>query len=182
MTSLAEIDVVAAITAPVSKGGEHSTEPLVKYLRGGGQITDYLRRLLVELLDENGSNALQLRLARRDNRRMSSKEDVDRDVAAYYRVQELAGAEVSESLCQYIVEFLSINWRKGKAVWALNRDLRNGQKVFLIELDGVTEFELRDGAAVSKENAIKIAAFEISKSSTAVKKMLIKLDRINREQ
>jgi hypothetical protein len=103
MVKIAEIDVLHALTAPVSKGAAHPTVSLVEHLRAATSISDYLCKGLADLLDEHGTSALQLRLGRRDKRRASSKEDIDRNFVAYQRVQQLAEAEVTDELCRDIL-------------------------------------------------------------------------------
>jgi hypothetical protein len=106
MASLTDINLKLAITKLVSKGRSHSIQPLVLYLRDGGALTDDLRNFLVELLDEHGKSELRLRLGRRDNRRMLSEEEVESHFLAWHRVQDLAGATVTETLCTELVRAL----------------------------------------------------------------------------
>lgn len=168
MVKIAEIDVLHALTAPVSKGAPHSTGEVVEYLRATASISGYLCRGLADLLDEHGTSALQLRLGRRDTRRTSSKEDVDRNYVAYQRVQELAGATVTDALCHDI--------HGGLPGWELKH-----QREYLFQRDGITEIRLRPRTRVSKNIAIKIAAFQINKSFQAVKKMIAAVEAVNRE-
>jgi hypothetical protein len=97
--STAENDVLHALTAPVSKGAPHLTVVLVEHLRTCTSISSYLCKGLADLLDEDGKSGLQLRLVRRDTRRMSSKQDIDRNYRAYQSIQELTDATVTDALC-----------------------------------------------------------------------------------
>jgi hypothetical protein len=164
----AEIDVLHALTAPVSKGAPHPTGVLVEHLRTCAPISSYLCEGLADLLDENGSSPLQLRLVRRDNRRMLSADEVDRDVFAYRRVEELAGAEITDALCKDVLA--------GLPGWKLKF-----QREYLLQRKDITEIRLRPGKLVSKNIAIHIAAFQINKSSQAVKKMIAAIEAVNRE-
>jgi hypothetical protein len=168
MGNLSAMNVITAIHEPVSKAGLHSPEPLVAYLRAGGEVTRQLRDELVHLLDEKGISALQLRLGRRDTRRMSPKEDVDRNYIAYQRVQDLTGAIVTDALCQDILS--------GLPGWKLKH-----QRGYLLQRNDITEIRLRTERRVSKNIAIRIAAFQINKSFPAVKKMIAAVEALNRE-
>jgi hypothetical protein len=159
MVKIAEIDVLHALTAHVSKGAPHPTVVLVEYLRACASISSYLCNAIADLLDEDGTTALQLRLVRRDTRRMSAKEDIERNLIAYQRVQELTGATVTAELCHDILARLP--------GWRLKR-----QQEYLLQRDGITEISLRPGKLVSKNMAILIVAFQINKSFEAVKKMI----------
>jgi len=168
MVKIAEIDVLQVLTAPVSKGAPHPTAALVEHLRAASSISGYLCNGLADLLDEDGTSALQLRLVRRDKRRASSKEDIDRNATAYQRVQELAEAEVTDELCRNILA--------GLPGWELKQ-----QRDYLFQRSGITEVRLRPGKRVTKNIAIKIAAFQINKSFQAVKKMIAAVEAVNRE-
>jgi hypothetical protein len=164
----AEVDVLHALTGPVSKGAPHPTAALVEYLRTCSSISSYLCIGLADLLDEDGSSALQLRLGRRDTRRVPTKDSVDRDVFAYQRVQELAGVIVTEGLCHDILRALP--------GWGLKH-----QRAYLLQRNDITEIRLRSGQRISKNIAIKLAAFQINKSFQAVKKMIAAIEAVNRE-
>lgn len=175
MTSSAEIEVVYELTGP-PKLGEivPSVKPLVTYLRGGGEITKYLREALANLLDEGGDHALQLKLGRRDNRFMKSEPEVDRDYAAYTLVYELSGALVTEALCHQLVQRIP--------QWNLNRDPKTSGLVHLLENDGQTMLALTDGSPISKQDAMRFAAYQTGKSFEAVKKMILSIDALNRQE
>jgi hypothetical protein len=166
--SIAEIDVLHALTAPVSKGAPHPTIVLVQYLRTCTSISSYLCKGIADLADEDGNSPLQLRLVRRDTRHVSSKESIDRNVVAYRRVQELTDAIATDALCVDILGSLP--------GWKLKH-----QREYLFQRHGITEIRLRPGKRVSRNIAIKIAAFQINKSSQAVKKMIAAIEAINRE-
>jgi hypothetical protein len=166
--SVAEMDVLHALTAPVSKGAPHPTGALVEYLRACSSISSYLCEGLADLLDEDGTSPLQLRLGRRDTRRASSKEDVDSNVVAYQRVQELTEATVTDRVCHDILGCLP-GW-----------EMKHNQD-YLFQRNGITAIRLRPGKRISKNIAIKIAAFQINKSFQAVKKMIAAIEAINRE-
>jgi hypothetical protein len=182
MASLTDINLKLAITKLVSKGQSHSIQPLVRYLRDGGALTDDLRSFLVELLDEHGKSELQLRFGRRDNRRMLSEEEVESHFLAWHRVQDLAGATVTETLCTELVRaLLGKSARRDPDAWTLKRLPQKSGLRFLIRKRAVTKFDFRAGSAISKENAYKIAAFENSLTPTTVKKMVLEQELIKRE-
>jgi hypothetical protein len=175
VTGFAEIKVVYELTAP-HKPGESvpSVEPLVTYLRGSNEITMYLREALANLLDESGDHALQLRLGRRDSRFIKSGPEVDRDYATYMLVYELSGAVVTTALCHELVQRIP--------PWTLNRDPKASGLVHLLENDGQTMLALPDGSSISKQDAMRFAAFETGKSFDAVKKMILSIDTVNRRE
>jgi hypothetical protein len=175
VTGSAEIKVVYELTAPHKLGEIVPTvKPLVTYLRGSGEITKYLRQELANLLDESGDHALQLKLGRRDTRFMKSEPEVDRDYAAYTLVYELSGAVVTEALCHELVRRIP--------QWTLNRDPKTSGLVHLLENDGQTMLALPDGSPISKQDAMRFAAFETGKSFDAVKKMILSIDTLKRRE
>jgi hypothetical protein len=109
-----------------------------------------------------------LRLGRRDTRNIPSKENVERDVFAYQWVQEFTGAVVTAALCQDI--------HAGLPGWELKQE-----REYLFQRHGITEIKLRPGKLISKNIAIKIAAFQINKSFQAVKKMIAAIEAVQRE-
>jgi hypothetical protein len=147
MTGSAEIKVVYEITGPPEAGKVvPSVEPLVKYLRGGGEITRYLRDTLANLLDERGSHALQLILKRRDSRFMKSAEEVDRDCKTYERVQELTNAVPTEDLLQKIL--------KDFPGW----EAKTQRSYCLFQRFGITEIKIPTNKPISRNLALLIAA------------------------
>jgi hypothetical protein len=60
--------------------------------------------------------------------------------------------------------------------WRLKRE----QDYLLLQRNDSTEITLRPGKRVSKNIAIKIAAFQINKSFQAVKKMVAAIEAVNR--
>jgi hypothetical protein len=179
---LTGINLKLAITKLVSKGQSPSIQPLVGYLRDGGMFTDDLRSFLIELLDEHGDSELRLRLGRRDNRRMLSVEEVEGHFLAWHRVQDLAGATVTETVCVELVgALLGKCAKRDLDAWTLKRLSKKSGLRFLIQKRGVTQFDFRAGSAISKENAYKIAAFENSLTPTTVKKMVLEQEMIKRE-
>jgi hypothetical protein len=163
MTGSAEIDVVAAITAP-HKAGEvvPSLGPLVKYLREGGEVTSYLRDVLADLLDVDSTHALKLELVRRDSRYMRPVEEVERDANAYLRVQELTNAAPTGKLIQNILQHLP-DW-----------ECKTQRSSFLLQRSGVTELRIPINKPISKTLAIRIASFQVHKHFETVKKMVEK--------
>lgn len=168
VVKIAEIDVLHALTAPVSKGAPHPTVVLVEYLRACPSISSYLCNGIADLLDEHGTSALQLRLGRRDPRHVSSKEDIERGYTAYQRVRELSGSEVTAVLCEDILA--------GLPGW----ELKQQREDYLFQRNDITEIRLRLGKQVSNAMAIRIAAFQINKSFQAVKKMIAAIEALNR--
>jgi hypothetical protein len=161
------------LTAPVSKGVvHHPTGVLVEYLRTCASISTCLCNGIADLLDEDGTTALQLRLERRDTRNIPSKENVERDLIAYWCVQELTEARVTDALCHDILARLLA----AQPGW----ELKHGREYWL-ERNDVTEIRLRHGQRISKNIAIKIAAFQINKSFQAVKKMIAGIEAVQRE-
>jgi hypothetical protein len=163
-----EIDILHALTSPVSTDGSHSTAVLVEYLRSCGSASGYLCNGLADLLDEHGTSPLRLRLGHRDTRYIPSKENVERSYDAYLSVQELTGAIVTDALCQGILATLP--------GWTLKY-----QGQFCFQLNGIIEIRLRPGKPITKNMAIHIAAFQINKEFETVKKMIAAVEAANRE-
>jgi hypothetical protein len=83
-------------------------------------------------------------------------------------MQELTGAVATDALCHDILGSLP--------GWRLKVD-----REYLLQRNGITEIRLRPGKLISKNLAIKIAAFQINKSFQAVKKMIAAVEAVNRE-
>jgi len=108
MTSLKEIDIVYALTAPDE--AQRYVSALVEYLRKG-KAGSYLLDALADMLDENGDSVWQLRLTRRDTRHIDDAETVKRKAAAHERVRELSGLIADRDLIGDIVKELRAKWR-----------------------------------------------------------------------
>jgi hypothetical protein len=156
-----EIDVINAITAPVGKGQLPSLEPLITYLETCKNAGPTLCRHLARLLHASADTPLQLVLKRRDTRRILTKDEVDRDVTAYYRVQELTGKTIDASACRDILRHFPRNWT-----------IKHNHPYFILKKDDCLAKKLRAGKPLSRDQAIFIAAHQVDKSPGAVKKMI----------
>ncbi|MBC7585179.1 MAG: hypothetical protein H7316_15660 [Tardiphaga sp.] len=166
MTSLAEIDLVYALTSPHKDGAiVPSIEPLVAYLRSGAQVTNHLTKVLANLLDANSNHPLQLKLCRRDGRFMKSYRELDRDVSTFHRVQDLTGATVTPILVDEILRNLP--------GWTAKLE----KNKFLVQRSGITELRLPIVKPISRNLALLIASFEFKNGFEAVKKMVLKTER-----
>jgi hypothetical protein len=163
--------VVAALTAPDPDGATvPSTQPLVAYLRGNGAVSGLLRDALANLLDETSNEGFQLILCRRDGRRMKSHQEVERDVAAYNRVVDLTESPVTEELCMVIQSRLP--------GWTMTSHKQDVQ--FL--KNAVVEIRLRLGKSLSRNLAIRIAAFECGKPYDTLRKMIEETGKALRDE
>ncbi len=63
-----------------------------------------------------------------------------------------------------------------------SRDPKRKGLVYLLEVDGQTMLALRDGLPISKHDSIRFAAFEAGKSFDALKKMILAVDKLNRQE
>ncbi len=161
MTTFAEIKMVDALTQPVAKGQKtHTVEPLLEYLRDGGQLTRFGRDALVLLLDQNGTSRWQMKLVRRDTRFIKSKSQVDRHTLAFQRVQRYTNATMTGPLLRTILRSLP-GW-----------ELKHQGSYLLFQQHQVTQLRIPCGKPLSKTVAIRIAAFQANMSFEAAKKMV----------
>jgi hypothetical protein len=153
--------MIYALTEPVAKGQTtHTVEPLLAYLRGGGKLTQYGRDALAGLLDENGNNPWQMKLVRRDNRFLKSKSKVDEHVLALKRVRRYTNAIMTGPLLRSTLRSLP-GWQ-----------LRQQGSYLLFQHRRVTQLRIPSGKPLSKNLAIRIAAFQAKMSFEAAKKMV----------
>jgi hypothetical protein len=172
-----EVDVVYAITGPLpatkgkSKGQTaRSVEPLVRYLREHEEAGSYLCESLVKLLDENGTSEWQLKLVRRDTRFVMPVEVVDRHAEAFTRVQELTNAEVNSRLLTEVLR----NLRGWKA--------KHQGKNWLLQRNGITEIRIPSSKPLTKNLAIKIAAFQANISFDTLKRSIREIEVARRSE
>lgn len=161
MTSFAEIDMVQALTEPVAEGQKtHTVEPLLLYLRDGRQLTRFGRDALVRLLDQDGTSRWQMKLVRRDTRFIKSKSQVDRHVLAFRRVQTYTNVIMTGPMIRSILRNLP-RW-----------ELKHQGSYLLFQHHRVTQIRIPSNKPLSKNHAIRIAAFQANMSFEAAKKMV----------
>lgn len=162
MADLRAVQMAVRLSSPLKKGEVPTIAPLIDYMKAGGPIEGSLYRWLLRAISKDPGLPAALDYVRH-SKRPPSAEAVARHVGAYNRIEALIETRIDDAFCHYLLTLFPGSDRRIQRV-------RGAKYITILDKDGTDIFRWEDGGLMSRDDAIRITAFEKNMSFDNLKK------------